>query len=140
MQHEAGQIGGGEQQIRTEWSLGVTQPDAAALQVAGPDLAVLVELPVGGQVGLRHHPEHNTAVNDDCGVVDAVPVTQRRTDDQYRQQVGAGHNDLEQRFLDGGEQRVLQHDVLDGVTGQRQLRKHRQRDAVVVAVSGQPEH
>ena len=44
------------------------------------------------------------------------------------------------RALDGVEQTVLQEDVLDGVSRQRQLGKHRKRDTVVVAVARHPQH
>ncbi len=42
--------------------------------------------------------------------------------------------------LDGVEQQVLQHDVLDRVPGQRQLREDGHGDAVVVAFARQPQN
>ena len=67
----------------------------AAHVVAGGHLAALVELAVGGQIRLRHHAQHRTAVNHHRGVVDPVAVAQRGADDQHRQQVGRrGHQDV----------------------------------------------
>ena len=97
VQHEAGQVGRGEQQVGAERRLDVADADDAALVVAGRDLAALVELPVGRQVRLGHHAEHHAAVDDHGGVVDAVPVAQRRADHQHRQQVGGGRDDVAQR-------------------------------------------
>ena len=108
--------------------------------VARGHLPALVELPVGRQVRLRNDAQHPAAVDHDGGVVDAMTVTQRCADDQHGQQLGGCRDDLDQRLLDGVEQRVLQQDVLDRVAGQRQLREDRQRDAVVVAGAGQPQH
>ena len=103
----------------------VADADDAALVVSGGDLAALVELAVGGQVRLGRHTEHRAAVDDHRGVVDALPVAQRGTDDQDRQQIGRGRDDLENGVFDVVEQEVLQHDVLDRVPGQRQLREDR---------------
>ncbi len=139
VQHEAGQVGGGEQQIGTERRLDPREPDGAALIVAGRDLAALVELPIGGQVRLRRHAEHLAAVDDHGGVVDAVPVADGRADHQDRQQLGGGRDDVRDGPVDVVEQQVLQDDVFNGVTGQRQLRENGQRYAVVVALPGHPQ-
>ena len=104
MQHEVGQVGCGEQQVGAERGLYVADADDAALAVPGRELAALVELPVGGQVRLGRHTEHHAAVDDDRGVVDAVPVAQRRTDHQDGQQVGGCGDDVEQCGFDGVEQ------------------------------------
>ena len=79
-------------------------------------------------------------MNDHRGVVDPVPVAQRRPDHERRQQVRRRHHEVEQRILDGIQQRVLQQDVLDRIAGQRQLREYRQRDVVVVTGPRQPQH
>jgi hypothetical protein len=80
------------------------------------------------------------AVHDDRAIVDPVPVAQRGTDDQDRQQVHRTGHDIEQRRLDRVQQRVLQQDVLDRVTGQGQLGEHDQRHALVLALTGDPQH
>ncbi len=107
--------------------------DLAGLVVAGGELAALVELPVGGQVGLRRDAEDPAAVDDDRGVVDAVAVPQRGADDEDGQQVPAALDHGAQGDLDGVQQRVLQQQVLDRVAGQGQLGEHRHGDAVLVA-------
>ena len=140
MQDEAGQIGRREQQVRAERRFHAGDPDGAALVVAGCDLATLVELAVGRQIRLGHHTEHDAAVDDHGGVVDAMPVTQRGADHQHRQQIGRSGDDIDQGVLDGVQQHVLQQDVLDGVAGQRQLGENGERDTVVVALPGQPQN
>jgi hypothetical protein len=79
-------------------------------------------------------------MDDDSGVVDPVPVPQRCAHQQHRQQVGRRGHDIRQGPFDGVEQAVLHQDVVDGVAAQRQLREHRQRDAVVVAVTRERDH
>ena len=136
VQHEARQVGGGEQQVRAERHVRCRRRGwSPRTVVAGGELAALVELAVGGQVRLRHHTEHRTAVDHHRGVVDPVAVAQRRADDQHRQQVGGRGHQVVQRPSTASSRRVLQQDVVDRVAGQRQLREHRQRDTVVVAVA-----
>ena len=136
---KSGQVGCREQQVGTERGCDVADADDAALAVPGRELTALVELPVGGQVRLGRDTQHGAAMNDDRGVVDAVPVAQRRADHQHRQQIGGCDHDVEQGVLDRVEQRILQQDVLDRVARQRQLGEDRQRHAVVVALARQPQ-
>ncbi len=92
MKNETGKIRCGEQQIGSERHLGdgraAAHADDPAHVIARRHLTTLVELPVGRQVRLRHNAEHLSSVDDDGGVVDAVAVAQRRTDNQDREQVG----------------------------------------------------
>jgi hypothetical protein len=115
-------------------------PDGAALVVAGRDLAALIELAVGRQIRLGRHTQYRAAVDEDGGVVNTMPIAQRGTDNQHRQQVSRSGDDVGQGILDGVQQHVLQQDVLDGIPGQRQLRENGHRDAVVVAQLSKPEH
>lgn len=78
-------------------------------------------------------------MDDHGGVVDAVPVADGRADHQDRQQLGGGRDDVRDGPVDVVEQQVLQDDVFNGVTGQRQLRENGQRYAVVVALPGHPQ-
>ena len=149
VQHEAGQVGRGEQQVGAERDLDAAigcprarrpDPDGSADVVAGCGLAALVELPVGGQVRLRGDAEDPSAVHDHRGVVDPVPVAQRGAHHEHRQQLGRRRDQLEQGPLDALQQGVLHEQVLDRVAGQRQLREHRQPDAVGVALPGGGQH
>ncbi len=140
MQYEARQVGRGEQQVGAERHVSLTDADGAAHAVAGGHLASFVELPVGRQVRLRHDTQHLAAVDHHGGVVDPVLIAQRRADHEHGHQFGGRDHDVEQRDLDRVEQGVLQQDVLDRIAGQRQLRKNSERDAVVVAVPGQPQY
>ena len=101
--------------------------------VARREPAALVELPVVGQVRLRRHAQHLAAVDDDRAVVDARAPRDRRAHDQHGHQVGARRDDLRDRVLHAGEQRVLEEEVVDGVARQAELGEHRHRDVVVVA-------
>jgi hypothetical protein len=140
VQHEARHVRGREEQVRPERDLRVADPQGRAHVVARCQLPPLVELPVRRQVRLGRDAEHPSAVDHDCGVVDAVPVPQRGAHDEHRQQVGRAGNDLQQRLLDGVEQRVLHQDVFDGVARQRHLGEDGEPDPVVVALARSLEH
>ena len=73
---------------------------APAPVVAGREVAALVELAVGRQVGLRRDPQHPPAVDDDRTVEDAGAVDERRADDDDGDQVVRGLHDLVDRRLD----------------------------------------
>jgi hypothetical protein len=79
-------------------------------------------------------------MDHDGGVVDPVRIPQRCTDHQHRHQLGGCLGDVEHRVLDAVQQRVLQQDVLDRITGQGELWKDRERDAVVVTGPGHAQH
>ena len=136
VQDEPGHVLGGEQQVRPERHLGARQVDRAAQVVARPDLAALVELPVGRQVRLGRDAEQPPAVHDRGDVVDPVAAADGQADDEHRQQVRRRRDDLGQRGLGRVEQGVLQKDVLDRVAGERQLRVDDEPDALVGALAG----
>ena len=54
----------------------------------------------------------------------------------HAEQVGAGLDDGPQGFLDGIEQDVLQEEVVDGVSGDAQLRVDADGDAARVKLAG----
>ena len=137
---EARDVVGGEQQVRAERHAGAADADLAALADARGELPPLVELAVGGRIGLRDHAEQAAAVDDDGAVVDAVAVAQRRTEHEQRQEVGGALDHRGQRALDVVEHRILQHQVLERVARQRHLREQRHRDALVRALPGRPQH
>ncbi len=93
------------------------------------ELAPLVELAVVGQMDLRDDAEDRPPVDHDGGVEQARPVPQWGTRDDHRQQVGAGPNDGVEPLVHGVKNDVLPEQILDGVTGQRQLGEQRDRDA-----------
>ena len=140
VQHQTGDVLGGEEQVRAERDVSPQQPDGPGHIVPRRELAPLIELPVRGQIGLDRHAEHRAAVDHHRGVVDPVQMAQRGAHDEHRQQIGRGVDHVGKRRFDGVEQGVLQQDVLDRVARQRQLRKDRHRHAVLVAVPGDSEH
>ena len=99
--------------------------------VAGGEVPFLVELPVGGQIGLGGDAAHPPALDDQGTVVEAVAQAQGRADDEGGQEVGAGGA----QGLDGGEhvgqQDVGQQEVVDGVARQAQLGEGGQADAIL---------
>ena len=104
--------------------------------VARGEVPLLVELSVGGQVGLGGDAAHPPALDDQGAVVEAVTQAQGRADDEGGQEVGAGGA----QGLDGrehvGQQDVGQQEVVDGVAGQAQLGEGGQADAVVCQGAG----
>ena len=99
--------------------------------VAGGEVPFLVELPVGGQIGLGGDAAHPPALDDQGAVVEAVAQAQGGADDEGGQEVGAGGA----QGLDGGEhigqQDVGQQEVVDGVARQAQLGEGGQADAIL---------
>ena len=140
VQHEVRQVARGEQQVGAERHVRARDADGAAFIVARSQLPAFVELAVRRQVRLRHHAQHCATVDHHRGVVDPVAVPQRGSDDEHRQELPRGRDDVGQRHADGVEQGVLHEDVLDGVARQRQLREHHQGHAVVMAVAGHAQH
>ena len=84
---------------------GQKDPLSARRAVSAREMPFLVELAVGGQVGLRCDAAHDTALNDDGAVVEAAAVPQGRADDDRREKAGGGRAN----GLDGGEDLVEQH-------------------------------
>ena len=131
---QPGDIGGGEDQVGAEGCVYAADPDAAAATVVtGSEVPLLVELAVVGQVGLRADAEDRPSVDDHGTVEHPGAVHERRPDHDHRQQVDAGGHDVLDRGLHGGQQRVLQQQVVDRIAAQRKLREDRHRDPVLVA-------
>ena len=70
------------------------------------ELAPFVELPVVGQIGLRHDAQHAAPVNDNSAVEQPVFKSQWRADQQNGRQLPAGRHD----FLD-----ARQHTPQEGI-------------------------
>ena len=141
VQDQAGDVGDVEEQVGSQGhSLPGDGDRLAAAVVARGEVATLVELAVGREVGLRGDAEDATAVDHERAVEDAAPVDQRSADEQDRQQVAALLDQHADRVADGVEEGVLEEQVLDGVAGQAQLGEDRDRDALVVAGAGLLQH
>ena len=145
MEGQAGDVVDLEQEVRPEgdprYRLGAVGAAAHTGQldalhpggqgVTGREVPLLVKLPVGGQIGLGGDTAHPSALNDQGAVVETVPQTQGRADDEGGQEVCAGGA----QGLDGGEhvgqEDIGQEEVVDGVAGQAQLGEGGQADTVV---------
>ena len=137
---EPGDVVGGEQQVRAERHVGAADADLAALADARGELPPLVELAVGGRIGLRDHAEHAAAVDDDRAVVDrgcgAAAARRRRSaaGDPRCPRPPWPASARRRRAPRPGAQ------VLERVARQRHLREQRHRDALLGALPGRPEH
>ena len=130
---EAGDVEAAEDEVRAEAHVLAGDRDPLQLAVvAGGEPAALVELAVVGQVGLRRDPHDRPALDDDRTVVDPVALHQRGAHDEHGHQVGARGDDLRDRLLDRGEERVLEEQVVDGVARQPELGEDRHGHTVVV--------
>ena len=127
VQHEARDVGRREQQPAAERHVLPEQPYRRRQRLGGRrELALLVELAVVGQVGLRHRAENPSAVHHDSAVEQSVLSPQRQPGHQHqRQRAARVHQPGE-----GGErriqQRVLLEEILVRVGRQAELREHRE--------------
>ena len=95
----------------------------------------LVELPIIGQMDLRHHAQQPAAMDGERTIIECAQVAQRRADQQQRQQVGRGGDDRVDRRLHRVQQRGLLQQIADRVAGQAEFGEHRQRHRLAVAVA-----
>ncbi len=140
MQHEAGHILRGEQQVVADRHCGAGKGDLTAQHVAGGDLAAFIEFPVGRQIGFRHHAEQATAMDHQRRVVDPSGMAQRCANHQDGGQLFRAGQDGADRLLHRVQQRVLQQQVLDRVPRQRQFGEHREGHALRVALARHRQH
>ena len=128
VQHEAGHVGGPEEQVGAERHVGRRRRRWSAPRWSSPGREVppLVELAVGRQVGLRRDAEDRAAVDDDarscrpgCRARSGAPTTSTGRRSAVASTIAGD------RLVDGVEQRVLQEQVVDGVAAQAQLGEDR---------------
>ena len=134
---QAVQVARPEQQVGSERHAGPGDGDLASDVVSGRDLAPLVELAVGRQVGLGRHAEDPPPVQDHGAVgpgpsaLSGAPTTSTGSRSRLASTTGR------QRRFDRVEQGVLQEQVLHRVAGQAQLREHREPDSLVAALASE---
>ena len=133
---EAGHVGGSEEQVGPEGHPVAGDLDRlAALVVTGGEVAPLVELAVGREVGLRGDPDDRAVVDDDRAVVEPRAPLERRADDDDGPQPGGRLCDPCDGVVDRVEEGVLQQEVVDGIPRQPELGEDREGDAVVVQLT-----
>ena len=54
------------------------------------EVTFFVELPIVGEIALRHHAEYAATMDDDCAVVQSVAAAQRSTDHDHGKHIGGG--------------------------------------------------
>ena len=140
VERERREVAAREHQVGAERDVGVQQAQLAADRIArGPELALLVELAVLGQVALGDDAEHAAPMDHHRGVEQPELGVQRRADDDHRRQRGAGVRDPFDRLDHGVGQRLLVQQVVDRVAGDAQLREDHQRGVGVRGARGQRE-
>ena len=132
VEHEVPQVLGREQQVRPErrrlaGDIELEPPKTGA----GGEPALLVILAVVRQEGLGDHAKDAATGDGDGAIVDPTGPPQRRAQQQDRAEVAAALDDLAERALDAGEQRVLQVEVVDRIARQPELRVDQQVDALL---------
>ena len=134
-------VEGLEQQVGSEGRLEVRDADVLAdLVITGRVPASLVELAVGGQVGLRRHAEQLAAVDHDGAVVEAVAVAQRCAHHEHGEEILGCRHQRRDGGLDRVEHGILHHEIVDRVPGQAQLGEHRDGDGIGVALACRGKH
>ncbi len=131
---------GREDQVGPERRRGARQGDLAARNPeAGSEPAPLIELAVVGQVALGHDAQHPSGVDRDGAVEQPPAPPERRPDAEHGRELARRLRQARQRRFHPVEQRVLQVQVVDGVSAEAELRKHHQRGARLVARARQPQ-
>ena len=102
-------------------------------------MALLVELPVVRQEGLRHDAEQAAALDGERGIVDAVAPAERRADQQQRPEIGRFGDHPGGGGLDRVQQGLLEQQVLDRVGREAEFGEDRQRGPRIVAPPGEVE-
>ena len=125
---QPGHVDGSEQQRAPEWHLLVAQFEQSGDAGTGREVASLVELAIGRQVGLGDDAEHPTPMHHHRAVVEPPLEGQGSTHDDDRQEVRGRRPHPFHRGERGVEHGVLEQQVVDRVAGQAQLREDRQRD------------
>ena len=97
--------------------------------VARGELAQLVELAVGRQIGLGRDAQDLAARDDGGTVVQQAVHLQRQRHHRDDRQVAGGLEHLAQRARGGVQQRLLVEQVLAGIGRQPQLRQHHEHGA-----------
>ena len=134
-------VEGLEQQVGSEGRLEVRDADVLAdLVITGRVPASLVELAVGGQVGLRRHAEQLAAVDHHGAVVEAVAVAQRCAHHEHGEEILGCRHQRRDGGLDRVEHGILHHEIVDRVPGQAQLGEHRDGDGIGVALPCRGKH
>ena len=124
MDDEAGQVGGGEEQVGAERDLRLAQADRQAGEAdAGGEPALLVIFAVIGKEALRHHAEDAAAVERYGGIVEAAIADKRGADEQQGGEAGRLFGKRDHCGLAGALLRRLQVKVVERVGGEVEFGK-----------------
>ncbi len=91
--------------------------------VAGLELAHFVELAVVGQIGLRHHAEDASAIDDHRAVVEQMVDFERHADRRDDRPGRRRREDFTESLAASVEQRTLMKQVVAGVAEQPEFRE-----------------
>ena len=115
-------LAGLEDQVAVQRHLAPADRDHRLLQARGRrEPALLLELLVGGQVALGHHPEDLALLEGDGGVDQLAAGHQRAADDDQRVEAGGAAHQLDERPLGLAQQDLVREEVHAGIGRHRQL-------------------
>src|SRR4051812_28267053 len=127
MQHEVLQGRETEQKVRAEWRRLSGERDLRLeAGIAWRELTPLVELPVVGQVGLRHDAEQPPLADEGAAVIEEPVDRDRQTDEGRDRQPARGGEQFAQRVLRRLQQRSLVKQVVACVGREAKLGEHRE--------------
>ena len=131
--HELGELQAGEEQVGAHGHvLLVRDGDGDGVDGAGDEVAPLVELVVGGDVGLGHKAEDHAARDGGGAVVELAARAHGHAHEQQRVEVCRGGGKVGEAGVGGADEGILPEEVLAGVAGERELGKHDDDSAVLL--------
>ena len=122
-----------EQQIGTEGRAMRADDDLIAFRsFARGEMPALVEFAIVRQMDFRHDAEKTPAMNSERAIIEPAAMPQRRADENERHQRLRRRDEMIDSRNDAREQRLLQQQIVDRVTRERQFRKGRNRHRLLM--------
>ena len=84
----------------------------------------LIEFPIVGEIGLRHHAQDRSAANDHRAIEQLTAVAQRRANDEDWKKIARGFSDFNDAGFDAMKKCVLKQQIVDGVSGNPEFGKN----------------
>ncbi len=95
-------------------------------------MPALVEFAIVRQMDLRHDAEQTPAMNGERAIIEPAAMPQRRADENERHQRLRRRDEMIDSRNDAREQSLLQKQIVDRVTRERQFRKDRNRHRLLM--------
>ena len=131
--HELGELQAREEQVGAhEHVLLAARGDEYGVHGARDEVAPLVELVVGGNVGLGHETENHAARGHRGAVVELAARAHGHAHQEERVEARRGLRKVRETGVGGSDEGVLPEEVLAGVAGERELGQHDDDGAVLL--------